>query len=383
MPHRTLGGMEASTVSPEWRPDVLGPGFECHEIDLGSDEEGPLVATLVRSLPAERRLFERLTSRPRPLEGVDVLYVHGWSDYFFQRSLARFWTDRGARFFALDLRKYGRSLRDGQTAGYIENLTDYDLEIDQALAIIGAEPAGSARPKRGRRRLLLLGHSTGGLVLSLWAASHPGRADGLILNSPWLEFQLSGAGRQMIAPLVNLRARFNLRDAAPQFDSGFYSRAQREVGPREELDLVNTTWRPDRSHTVVNGWLRAILAGHAQVSRGLHLHAPILMLLSARSALPLRWDASLTAADTVLDVDEVAKAALHLGSSLTVERLDGALHDVFLSRAEVRAEAFARMDRWLTGWTRSDAGPGPVAASSSVQRLSPSARSKTAEGTTD
>ena len=47
----------------------------------------------------------------RRLADVDVLYVHGWSDYFFQKRLARFWTDQGARFYALDLRKYGRSLR--------------------------------------------------------------------------------------------------------------------------------------------------------------------------------------------------------------------------------------------------------------------------------
>ena len=35
------------------------------------------------------------------LEDVDVLYVHGWSDYFFQRRLARVFTSRGARFFLL------------------------------------------------------------------------------------------------------------------------------------------------------------------------------------------------------------------------------------------------------------------------------------------
>ncbi len=91
-----------------WLPDVLGAGFEQLSLELGSDEEGPVVATLVRHLPP------LVPSRTGPLRNTDVLYVHGWSDYFFQTELARFWTGLGAGFYALDLRKYGRSLRPGR-----------------------------------------------------------------------------------------------------------------------------------------------------------------------------------------------------------------------------------------------------------------------------
>ncbi|RGE18550.1 alpha/beta hydrolase [Leucobacter sp. wl10] len=330
-----------------WRDDILGAGFERADLDLGADEEGPLVATLVRSLPSRRPLFDRLLGWERPLENVDVLYLHGWSDYFFQRRLAGFWTERGARFFALDLRKYGRSLRKGQTAGYIENLDDYHREIELALAAVEED-----RPA-GPRRLLLLGHSTGGLVLSLWASQNPGRFDALVLNSPWLEFQLASAGRQLLAPLVNLTARLNPRDVGPQLDYGFYSRAQREVGPADELALIDPAWRPDRTNAILSGWMRAILDGHARVNRGLRIDAPAAVLLSARSAVPRRWSEELTRADTVLDVDEVAKAALKLGSSVTVERIDGALHDVFLSGEGARREAYARLERWVLGWQAS------------------------------
>ena len=107
------------TTDADWRPDVLGSGFEQLTLPLGEDSEGEVVATLVRHLPAES-LWDRLLGDRRPLADVDVLYVHGWSDYFFQKRLARFFSDRGARFFALDLRKYGRSLRPGQTPGYID-----------------------------------------------------------------------------------------------------------------------------------------------------------------------------------------------------------------------------------------------------------------------
>lgn len=327
----------------QWREDVLGAGFECTDLELGADDEGPIVATLVRATPRRPPWHERMFHGKRLLEGVDVLYVHGWSDYFFQRDLAEFWSSRGARFHALDLRKYGRSLRDGQTPGYIENLDDYHVEIDAALDVI-AEGAFEPRP------LVLLGHSTGGLVLSIWAAEHPGRAAALVLNSPWLEFQLASAGRQVLLPLLSLGVRTHTRDVAPQLDYGFYTRAQREVGPLDELDLVNPVWRPERTHAVRGGWLRAILEGHSRVSRGLAIDTPIEVLLSARTAMPLKWSEELTRADSVLDVDEVAKAALKLGPTVTVDRIDGALHDVFLSSAPVRAEAYARLERWLAGW---------------------------------
>ena len=45
-----------------------------------------------------------------------VLYLHGFVDYFFQTHLAEFFTERGYDFYALDLRKYGRSLLDAPDA---------------------------------------------------------------------------------------------------------------------------------------------------------------------------------------------------------------------------------------------------------------------------
>lgn len=83
-------------------PDLLGPPYERHTIDLGSDDEGPVVATLVR------RRAERPSRRA-------VLYVHGFVDYFFQTHVADFFAARGWDFYALDLRKYGRSLLPHQT----------------------------------------------------------------------------------------------------------------------------------------------------------------------------------------------------------------------------------------------------------------------------
>ena len=47
----------------EWMPDVLGDEFEQLTLDLGEDTEGPVVATLVRALPAPVTWWERVQGR--------------------------------------------------------------------------------------------------------------------------------------------------------------------------------------------------------------------------------------------------------------------------------------------------------------------------------
>ena len=58
--------------------------------------------------------------------------MHGFADYFFQTGYAEWWTERGYDFYALDLRKYGRSLRPHQTPNYVTDLREYFAELDAA-----------------------------------------------------------------------------------------------------------------------------------------------------------------------------------------------------------------------------------------------------------
>lgn len=323
-------------MSDDWAPDVLGAGYEQLTLDLGIDGfHGPLVATLVRRSPT---LFAAMSG---PLRDVDVLSVHGWSDCFFQTAHAEFWTSRGARFHALDLRRYGRSLRDGQAPGYIDDLSEYDLDIEAALTRIG-----HGEDQSSRRRLVLVGHSTGGLTLTLWAARHRGRAAALVLNSPWLELQIGAVGRHALIPLAEARARVDPRGSHPVVDFGHYTRALRELGslPTEALPA---TWRPERGFPTHPGWLAAILRGHTMVAVGVDVGCPAIVLLSARSAPPFSWSPAMTAADSVLVVDDIARAATRLGEVVTIARIDGAIHDVMLSAPEPRARAFELLDGWM------------------------------------
>lgn len=362
-----------------WQQDVLGPNFEQLTLDLPASSP----ATLVRYAGDAPRWPSSA------LAGADVLYVHGWSDYFFQQDLAEFWHRAGANFYALDLHNYGRSLRPGLVPGKVSSLTEYDADIAAALAAMGrsgaaeevmAQPAAEAAADQqtfesafleearhrlsaafdaltGRERaeehhepvrerpLVLLGHSTGGLTLSLWAARHPGAAAAVVLNSPWLEFQASEVGRAMVAPLIQARTRFKPLAPLPGIDPGFYTRA---VSKRFDGEWdYESTWRPDRGFPVTPSFLNAVFQGQAQVARGLGLQMPVLVMLSDKSYLQPKWSSSALAADVVLNVDTVAKRALDLGSLVTLHRIPGAFHDVFLSPPAVRAQAYAGMGRWV------------------------------------
>ena len=349
--------------TPAWGPDVLGDAFEQLALPLKHDSEGEVVATLVRYLPepetAQRRGFwQRLSLRLQAVPAIpashtgsheplahdtDVLYIHGYSDYFFQTHLAEYWRGLGARFYALDLRKYGRSIRIHQTPGYIASLATYDEEIEAALAQMG-----HGEVQHPPRKLVLMGHSTGGLILSLWADRNPGRASVVILNSPWLEYQLTAAARTVAAPVVGLQARVNPKAPMANIDMGFYFRSLSDQ--RDGEWNVNADWRPEHGFTVRAGWLNAILAGHARIAAGLDIDAPVFTMLSTKSLLTSRWSKDMMQADVAIDVNIVAARAHQLGKLTTIARIPNAMHDVFLSEKPTRERAFAELTRWLKAY---------------------------------
>ena len=321
--------------APDWAEDVLGPDYQALTLRLGQDEEGDVVATLVRHRPPS----------PEPVRPIRaILYIHGWSDYFFQTPLAEFWSNQGAAFYAVDLRNYGRSMRPGRTAGYIEDLASYDNEIEAALAVIHHDLGTHAS-------IMLMAHSTGGLTGVLWADRNPGRLAGIVLNSPWLELLGSSVARTVSAPAIMQLARFQPRAALPNIDQGFYARSLRDS--EVAASSRNPQWRPTPSFPVRAGWLRAIISGHAAVAKGLSIDVPILMLLSSQSAISARWSDEMNSADSVLDVDAIARRTSHLGRVVTLARVPGGLHDLTLSAPGPRARFYAEISRWTAayGWS--------------------------------
>ncbi|HLI01620.1 MAG TPA: alpha/beta hydrolase [Acidimicrobiales bacterium] len=312
-----------------WRPDILGDGFEAATLALRprSDGEEP-TASLVRHLSGPER-----TRRA-------VLYVHGYNDYFFQRELGAWFAGHGMDFYALDLRRYGRSLLPGQEPNYTADLREYDEELDAAVdVLIGA----------GHRRLLLAAHSTGGLIVPLWAARRPGLGvDGLILNSPFLEFKQPAAVRMVAGRAATVIARRQPLRALPAGVSTGYGdslHASRRGQWDYDLRLKPSPGFPPRF-----GWVNAIVEGHRDLHRGLDQRAPTLVLCSTRTVTAEGWEDDLTRGDAVLDADRIARWAPALGRHVTTVRIEDALHDVFLSAEPVREAAYDTMATWLRAW---------------------------------
>ncbi|MDV8148309.1 alpha/beta hydrolase [Arthrobacter sp. B10-11] len=332
-----------------WQKDILGDDFEACSYQATGDDGVERTATLVRHVP-KNEAVGTARSEQRPLPRRAVLFLHGWSDYFFNVELARFWTDKGFEFFALDMHNHGRSLRPDTHGGYVADLDDYDAEISKAIGIIG-----SLWPERaGKPPLTLMGHSTGGLIAALWVSRHPGGAAQLVLNSPWLEMHGSSlvrrAARSMVGPLAKYRPEAVLR--LPE--RGFYWRSISSEAEGEWT--LDNKYRPPLAFPVRAAWLSAVLAGHSRVARGLRIDIPILVLLSGASENGMFWTEAMRRTDAVLDVNTIAIRAMALGRTVTLERIDGALHDVFLSPAHVRADAYARLNRWIRGYVLDEGG---------------------------
>jgi alpha-beta hydrolase superfamily lysophospholipase len=327
-----------------WQPDVL-PGYWQTVFTLGPDPdgEGELEATLVRR------------GRADATPDHAVLMVHGYTDYFFHTDFADHLAARGFAFYAIDLHKCGRSHREGQTPHFTTDLARYDTELERALAVIAEETGGA--------RVLVSGHSAGGLVVSLWldrlrrrGATRQLGVGGLLLNSPWLDLQ--GPAILRAAPTTAaLRAlrRWRSRSVVRRpTDGGYGTTLHRDYAGEFDYDL---TWKPVGGFPVTVGWIHAIRRGQAQLHRGLDVGVPNLILRSDRSVHEVADPESIQRGDAVLDVTQIARWAGCIGDRTTVVPVADAKHDVFLSLPEPREMAYRELDHWLD-WYSTDATDG-------------------------
>ena len=309
-----------------YAPDRLGDGFESRTLVMPDDYSGRVVTTLVRSLS--------------PCGDVHraILYVHGYNDYFFQKSMARTFTDSCFNFYAVDLRKYGRSLLPGQTPFEVRDLQEYFADIDTALTLIRQE---------GNREIVLMGHSTGGLITSLYCEAHRDSlpVQGLILNSPFLDMNMSGFYEKVLVPLVSSWGRCFKHTKISQGNSTAYAESLlKEYHGEWEYD---TNLKFKVSPPVTAAWVRAIHRGHNQVHKGLHIPCPILLMYSSQSVQGDKWTPQHQSGDAVLDVKDIARYGRTLGPRVTEFEVQEGLHDLVLSKPAARQSVYTEIFRWL------------------------------------
>lgn len=306
-------------------PDVLEGGFDQLTLPLADDYEGKAIATLIR----------RPTEKPSTKA---VLYIHGFNDYFFQKELAKKFDQHGYNFYALDLRKYGRSYLPHQKLNNVRSLSEYDEEINIALNIVHTE---------NNDQVILMGHSTGGLVITDYAKRHP-KSDlfhGIICNSPFYDFNLSLIERKIGIPILSFLAKYF---PDKPIDSGLselygYSLHKGRYG---EWDY-SLAWKPHDIPKINLGFIRAIYKAQQNIKHNMTVYVPMLVMHGDKSVNEKSWSEKLKTADAVLNVKHIAKVAHKIKGKITVSEIKNGMHDLFLSEKEVREDAYREMFTWV------------------------------------
>ena len=311
----------------DWIPDYLGGGLEMRYVNQGKDYSGPVRCTLVRLMSPCAREYS-------PTRGV--LYVHGFNDYFFQKEMAERFADKCYDFYAVDLRKYGRSIEPGNKIFEVRNLKEYFADIDSAIASMKSS---------GIENIILMGHSTGGLIATYYMLLNPDApVDAMILNSPFLDWNL-GKLEKIVPAVAAVGAVFpNIR--IRQGDSTVYGSSLSKSGHGEWE--FNPQWKLLRSPVVTAGWVRAIdKAQRAIRKRPYAIHIPVLLMYSAASYDGDEWSPEAQREDAVLDVNDIRGIGMKLGTDVTAIKVNGGMHDLILSRPQVRDAVYDYMFHWL------------------------------------
>ncbi len=316
------------TFSNEWKDDILGNGYQMQYIKLKSDYAGEERCCVVK---------KNCTTQTQRA----ILYVHGFNDYFFQSEMGNFFACNGYNFYAVDLRRYGRALMAGQRPFDVRDIGEYFSDIDAALQVIQAE---------GNTEIILMGHSTGGLTTSYYLARGKGKRfniKALVLNSPFLEMNMSAFLKDVAFPTLAWFSKFCPTINIPQGGGkGFYAKSLLKKYHGEWT--FNTEWKREQSADVSLGWVGAIYRAQAY----LHTHpksikVPILLMHSSKSVYDEEWSDNYMCGDAVLNVADIRQYGLQLGTNVTEYTVINGLHDLFLSKREVRIPLYSKVLSWI------------------------------------
>jgi alpha-beta hydrolase superfamily lysophospholipase len=301
-------------------------GFNYLQFKLKPDYEGEVEATFISA---------NTNSHKRPV----ILYLHGFIDYFFHPHVSAFFDESGYDFCALELRKYGHSILPHQHPNYCEKIEEYFEEVDAAILKIR---------EINSEEIILMGHSTGGLISSSYMNFGKERSQvaALVLNSPFLEMNMPSVVRAILKPtskILGSMIKFGKLDGMlpPIYPSSIHEDHQGE-------------WHFDKSLKPIEGfpvyfkWSRAIMNAQDELKSNSNITVPVLLMHSHDSYLPKKHEERVMKSDIVLNVKHMKKIGPGLGKNVTMIEIENGLHDLFLSPNPVREEALMKTVDWLS-----------------------------------
>jgi len=301
-------------------------GFELIKLNLKNDYEGRVEATL----------FKRTAKKD---EQKAILYLHGFVDYFFQIPLAGWANELGFNFYALELRKYGRSMLAHQAPNMFRNYTEYFEEIDMAVEAI--------KKSDKNRRLVLMGHSTGGLLSALYAHHRleNKEIDALILNSPFFDFNIPVLVKKIILPVMAFLGKLKPNIVSPEgLATGYPESIHKDYHGEWDFDQ---RYKPVEGFPINFGWIRGIYKAQKVLHNGLDIPCPVLVMFSDKSVKPGKYREEMKTADAVLNVKDIEKYAGRIGKNVKKIAFTDGVHDLVLSRKDVRQKVYREMEKFL------------------------------------
>jgi len=311
--------------SKTWQIDSQLNGFESYTIHLPDDYEGKVVCTLIR---------KKQQSFGRPA----ALHIHGFNDYFFHKHIADAFEGAGIDLYGLDLRKSGRSILPHQKMNNLRNIEEYFADIEQAIRIIRNE---------GSKKLVIMGHSMGGLLVALFAARYSKTElfEGIFLNSPFLEQNKDIVTRKILIPVV---ARIGGKWPNLLVPGGF----SKHYGPslhnkfKGEWDY-NLQWKPHVAPMLNAGWIRAIYLAQKHLTKGIEITEPLLLMYPEKSYNGLFWNDAFQISDAVVNVKHIQQRSHCIRANKEEYVIQNAKHDLFLSKSSARQEVLELLLDWF------------------------------------
>lgn len=316
-------GPKTPETDTTWHADIL-PGYEARYVNQGMAFDGPCRSTIVR----------KLCSRPTK---KGYLYIHGFNDYFFQSEMGERVVDSGYHFYAVDLRRYGRSREPWQYPFDIRDQKEYFADIDSALAQMRRD---------GCTDITLTGHSTGGLTVIFYGVERGARCgvNRIVTDSPFLEWNFSPFMRNVVAPVAGFFGKIapNGKIKQGHCDGYAYSLLKEYHGEW----TYDTDWKMVYSPPVTMSWVGAIdKAQGAVMKKYKNLTVPVLVMHSSRKVDGCNWTPEFQNGDAVLDPAMLQARGMKIGA--TVCTIDSGLHDLILSRKPVRDAAYDTIFRFI------------------------------------
>lgn len=320
-------GLKIMTIDTGWHEDIL-PGYEARYVPQGIAFDGPCRSTIVRRTCSG-------TSRKA------LLYVHGFNDYFFQKEMGDRFVDSGYNFYAVDLRRYGRSRLDWQYPFNVRDMREYFADIDSAINQIRRD---------GNIDITLMGHSTGGLTVLFMGAVKGAECgvDRIMADSPFITWNFSPIMRNFAIPLVQFASRFSKDSKVKQARcDGYACSLLKEYDGEWEYD---TDWKMIYSPPVTYSWIGAVNeAQNTLVKKRRDINVPILVMQSSRKIDGCGYTVEFKTGDAVLDPFTIHERALTLGDPdrRMVCTIDSGMHNLILSLFPHREAAYDTIFKFL------------------------------------